>query len=55
MQNVILSSGSDNVKTIRNPYDLINLSCLLGLSEIKAKASILYQCKKLLLRAGIYI
>lgn len=50
-KNVILSSGSDNVKTIRNPYDLINLSCLLGLSEIKAKASILYQCKKLLLRA----
>lgn len=50
-KNVILSSGSSNVKTIRNPYDLINLSCLLGLNEVKAKASILYQCKKLLLRA----
>lgn len=36
---------------IRNPYDLINLAYLLGLNEIQAKASILYQCKKLLLRA----
>lgn len=37
---------------IRNPYDLINLAYLLGLNEIQAKASILHQCKKLLLRAG---
>ncbi|XP_076757540.1 ribonuclease P protein subunit Rpp30 [Xylocopa sonorina] len=50
-KNVILSSGSDNIRTIRNPYDLINLGHLLGLNEIRAKASILHQCKKLLLRA----
>ncbi|XP_076638704.1 ribonuclease P protein subunit Rpp30 [Colletes latitarsis] len=50
-KNVILSSGSNDISTIRNPYDLINLSCLLGLNEIKAKASILYQSKKLLLKA----
>ncbi|XP_053985337.1 ribonuclease P protein subunit p30 [Hylaeus volcanicus] len=50
-KNVILSSGSNDVNSVRNPYDLINLSCLLGLNEIKAKASILSQCKKLLLRA----
>ncbi|OAD58136.1 Ribonuclease P protein subunit p30 [Eufriesea mexicana] len=50
-KNVILSSGSNDAKTIRNPYDLINLACLLGLNEVKAKASILHQCRRLLLRA----
>ncbi|XP_043516421.1 ribonuclease P protein subunit p30 isoform X1 [Frieseomelitta varia] len=50
-KNVILSSGSNDIKTIRNPYDLINLACLLGLNEVQAKASILHQCKRLLLRA----
>ncbi|XP_050590439.1 ribonuclease P protein subunit p30 [Bombus affinis] len=50
-KNVILSSGVSDIKTIRNPYDLINLACLLGLNEVQAKASILHQCKRLLLRA----
>ncbi|XP_060826127.1 ribonuclease P protein subunit p30 [Bombus pascuorum] len=50
-KNVILSSGVSDIKTIRNPYDLINLACLLGLNEAQAKASILHQCKRLLLRA----
>ncbi|XP_043583154.1 ribonuclease P protein subunit p30 [Bombus pyrosoma] len=50
-KNVILSSGISDIKTIRNPYDLINLACLLGLNEVQAKASILHQCKRLLLRA----
>ncbi|XP_078034984.1 ribonuclease P protein subunit Rpp30 [Augochlora pura] len=50
-KNVILSSGSGDAKTIRNPYDLIYLSRILGLNEIKAKASVSHQCKKLLLRA----
>ena len=50
-KNVILSSGSNDVATIRNPYDLINLSYLLGLNGITAKASVLHQCKKLLLKA----
>ncbi|CAK9814146.1 Ribonuclease P protein subunit p30 [Anthophora quadrimaculata] len=50
-KNVILSSGTNDIRTIRNPYDLINLACLLGLNEVKAKASILHQCKRLLLRA----
>lgn len=50
-KNIIISSGSNDISMIRNPYDLINLAYLLGLNEIQAKASILYQCKKLLLRA----
>ncbi|XP_076657438.1 ribonuclease P protein subunit Rpp30 [Halictus rubicundus] len=50
-KNVILSSGVNDAKTIRDPYDLINLSRILGLNEIKAKASVSHQCKKLLLRA----
>ncbi|XP_076234324.1 ribonuclease P protein subunit Rpp30 [Calliopsis andreniformis] len=50
-KNVILSSGSNDINTIKNPYDLINLGYLLGLSESKAKASILHNCKKLLLKA----
>ncbi|XP_071869605.1 ribonuclease P protein subunit Rpp30 [Bombus fervidus] len=50
-KNIILSSGVSDIKTIRNPYDLINLACLLGLNEVQAKASILHQCKRLLLRA----
>ncbi|CAK9822281.1 Ribonuclease P protein subunit p30 [Anthophora retusa] len=50
-KNVILSSGTNDIRTIRNPYDLINLACLFGLNEVKAKASILHQCKRLLLRA----
>ncbi|CAL7950859.1 unnamed protein product [Xylocopa violacea] len=50
-KNVILSSGTDDIGTTRNPYDLINLGHLLGLNEVRAKASILHQCKKLVLRA----
>lgn len=50
-KNVILSSGASDVRTIRNPYDLVNLARLLGLNQAKAKASILHQCKIVLLRA----
>nr|XP_031831472.1 ribonuclease P protein subunit p30 [Nomia melanderi] len=50
-KNVILSSGANDVTVIRNPYDLINLSRILGLNEVKAKASISNQCKKILLKA----
>ncbi|XP_017883115.1 ribonuclease P protein subunit p30 [Ceratina calcarata] len=50
-KNVVISSGASDIWTIRNPYDLINLARLLGLNEVKAKASILHQCKSLLLRA----
>ncbi|XP_050455686.1 ribonuclease P protein subunit p30 [Cataglyphis hispanica] len=49
--NVIISSGADNPNLIRNPYDIINLGSMLGLSEIKSKAAILNQCQLLLLRA----
>ena len=28
------------------------MACILGLNEVQAKASILHQCKRLLLRAG---
>ncbi|GAB1863520.1 Ribonuclease P protein subunit p30 [Camponotus japonicus] len=49
--NVIISSGADNPNIIRNPYDIINLGSMLGLSEVKSKAAILNQCQLLLLRA----
>ncbi|XP_043275520.1 ribonuclease P protein subunit p30 [Venturia canescens] len=50
-RNVIISSGATNHSLIRNPYDVINLAFLLGLNETKAKASVLAQCKHLLLKA----
>ncbi|KAI4497398.1 hypothetical protein M0802_007409 [Mischocyttarus mexicanus] len=49
-KNVIISSGASKVTDIRNPYDVINLATLLGLSENMSKAAILYQNKNLLLR-----
>lgn len=49
--NVVISSGADNPNLIRNPYDIINLGSMLGLSEIKSKEAILNQCQLLLLRA----
>ncbi|XP_072767287.1 ribonuclease P protein subunit p30 [Anoplolepis gracilipes] len=49
--NVIISSGANNPNLIRNPYDIINLGSILGLSEVKSRAAILNQCQLLLLRA----
>ncbi|XP_012228907.1 ribonuclease P protein subunit p30 [Linepithema humile] len=49
--NVIVSSGANNINLIRNPYDIINLGSILGLSEDKSKAAILNQCQLLLLKA----
>ncbi|XP_012279640.1 ribonuclease P protein subunit p30 isoform X2 [Orussus abietinus] len=50
-KNVIITSGAHNKMQLRNPYDIINLAALLGLSETKAKASLHWQCRFLLLKA----
>ncbi|XP_011160541.1 ribonuclease P protein subunit p30 [Solenopsis invicta] len=49
--NIIMSSGASNKKLIRNPYDIINLGCALGLRRDIAKAVILNECQLLLLKA----
>ncbi|XP_014481903.1 PREDICTED: ribonuclease P protein subunit p30 [Dinoponera quadriceps] len=49
--SVIVSSGAYDASYIRNPYDIINLGSLLGLSEEKSKAAILKQSQLLILRA----
>ncbi|XP_015112447.1 ribonuclease P protein subunit p30 [Diachasma alloeum] len=50
-RNVIVSSGTGDYTMIRNPYDIINLGALFGLSEVKAKAAVLGQCHHLILKA----
>jgi len=50
-RNVIVSSGAIDETLLRNPYDVINLASLFGLCEVKAKASVLAQCRHLLLKA----
>lgn len=50
-KNVILSSNAASLAEIRGPYDIINLSALLGLSETQSKAAIFHQARSLLLRA----
>ncbi|XP_063983417.1 ribonuclease P protein subunit p30 [Diachasmimorpha longicaudata] len=50
-RNVIVSSGTGDYSRIRNPYDIINLCALFGLSEVKAKAAVLGQCHHLILKA----
>ncbi|XP_024946861.1 ribonuclease P protein subunit p30 isoform X2 [Cephus cinctus] len=50
-KSVIMSSGARDTSDIRNPYDVINLGPLMGLDETKARASIVSQCRHLLLKA----
>ncbi|XP_066601333.1 ribonuclease P protein subunit p30 [Prorops nasuta] len=50
-KNIIVSSGASNANTIRSPYDIVNLCQILGLNEVNAKGSILWQCKCLITKA----
>ncbi|XP_054800047.1 protein GAMETOPHYTE DEFECTIVE 1 [Prosopis cineraria] len=47
-KNIILSSAAPSVNELRGPYDVANLSSLLGLSKEKAKAAISKNCRTLL-------
>ncbi|KAJ8681043.1 hypothetical protein QAD02_016830 [Eretmocerus hayati] len=49
-KNVIISSGADTARLIRNPYDVINLARLLGLNESKAKSSLYQQAHHVILK-----
>ncbi|XP_012060752.1 PREDICTED: ribonuclease P protein subunit p30 [Atta cephalotes] len=49
--NIIISSGANNRNLIRNPYDIINLGCVLGLKRDKIKSVILNECQLFLLKA----
>ncbi|KAK3908992.1 Ribonuclease P protein subunit p30 [Frankliniella fusca] len=50
-KNILLSSGAENPMQIRGPYDVINMSLLLGLSEEQAKSALTNAGKSVLLRA----
>ena len=44
-KNVIVSSSASTVNEIRGPYDVANLSTLLGLSMQHAKAAVSRNCR----------
>ena len=44
-RNIILSSAAPSANELRGPYDVANLSFLLGLSMEKAKAAISKNCR----------
>lgn len=44
-KNIILSSSASTVNELRGPYDVANLSTLLGLSMQHAKAAISRNCR----------
>lgn len=44
-KNLIFSSGAPSVNELRGPYDVANLSSLLGLSMERAKAAISKNCR----------
>ncbi|KAI4305364.1 hypothetical protein L6164_028735 [Bauhinia variegata] len=46
-RNIILSSGASSVSELRGPYDVANLSLLMGLSEERAKAALSKNCRTL--------
>lgn len=50
-KNILISSGAENPMQVRGPYDVINMSLLLGLSEEQAKSAITNAGKSVLLRA----
>ncbi|KAL5765971.1 hypothetical protein ACOSP7_016588 [Xanthoceras sorbifolium] len=47
-KNLILSSGAPSVNELRGPYDVSNLSSLLGLSMERAKAAVSKNCRTLI-------
>lgn len=44
-KNLIISSGAPTVFELRGPYDVANLSSLLGLSMERAKAAVSKNCR----------
>lgn len=44
-KNLILSSGASSVTELRGPYDVANLSSLLGISMERAKAAVSKNCR----------
>lgn len=44
-KNLIISSAASSVNEIRGPYDVANLSTLLGISMEQGKASISKNCR----------
>lgn len=44
-KNLIFSSAAPSVNELRGPYDVANLSSLLGLSMERAKAAISKNCR----------
>ncbi|KAK1589306.1 hypothetical protein Q3G72_032586 [Acer saccharum] len=47
-KNLILSSAAPSVNELRGPYDVANLSSLLGLSMERAKAAVSKNCRNLM-------
>ncbi|KAL9416082.1 hypothetical protein AB3S75_039304 [Citrus x aurantiifolia] len=50
-KNLILSSGASSVTELRGPYDVANLSSLLGISMERAKAAVSKNCRALISNA----
>lgn len=50
-KNVIISSGAQESKYIRGPYDIVNLGLIFGLSEEQAKKAVSSTCRSLLIHA----
>ncbi|KDP44161.1 hypothetical protein JCGZ_05628 [Jatropha curcas] len=50
-RNLILSSAAPSVYEIRGPYDVMNLTSLLGLSVERAKAALSKNCRNLIVNA----
>ncbi|CAK9314467.1 unnamed protein product [Citrullus colocynthis] len=50
-KNLILSSAAPSVNEIRGPYDVANLSSLLGVSMERAKAAVSKNCRNLIANA----
>jgi ribonuclease P/MRP protein subunit RPP1 len=52
-RNIILSSGCKDVYDQRSPYDVINLGCVLGLTQDQAHSSITKNCIQSLQHAQV--
>lgn len=50
-KNILISSGAQNPMQIRGPYDVVNMSLLLGLSEEQGKSAITNAGLAVILRA----
>jgi len=50
-KNIIFSSGAQSRSLIRNPYDVISLGFLFGLSELQCKSAVSHCSKKVILNS----